>query len=89
MSRALARLFGLTALWAAVELLERVAYRAGLDDAAADLPVQTPAGGGLGDAWTEDLPAFDASDVIALHLGLDPLDCVCCRSGAATPPGSL
>jgi hypothetical protein len=32
-SRAVARFVGLLTLWAGVELLERVAYRAGVDDA--------------------------------------------------------
>jgi hypothetical protein len=38
-TRAAARFLGLLTLWAGVELLERVAYRAGVDDAAAEAQV--------------------------------------------------
>lgn len=61
-----ARFCGLLVLWLGVELLERVAYRAGVataaavfDDAAATafvIPISD-----------EDLEAFDATDVLAFH----------------------
>lgn len=63
MNRTLARLLGLTALWAGVELLERVAYRAGVFDAgAAAVAVLDDAAATM----LDDLEAFDATDVLDL-----------------------
>lgn len=65
MTRTLARLIALTAVWAGIELLERVSYAAGVDEAAAVL-----VGPGPGDpaAVDEDLDAVDLSDVVWLHV---------------------
>lgn len=56
-----ARLAGLVTLWAGVELLERVAFRAGVEAAA------VPGHLILAEPGEDDLEAFDASDVLTEH----------------------
>lgn len=89
MNRAGARFCGLFVLWLGVELLERIAYRAGVDDAGqvADntLAALTPK---PGDWWADEdelrqwagappaddlADAVDIGDVLAEHIA-----CECC-----------
>lgn len=65
MSASLKRLAGLTALWAGVELLERVAYRAGVVDGAGAVAATVQA---VVEDLADDLVAADVSDVVAAHV---------------------
>jgi hypothetical protein len=62
--RALARLVGLLALWHAINILERVAYAAGVDDGAGVVAtVRRPAA----EDQADELEPADCSDVVEAH----------------------
>ena len=63
LERALLRFLGVWTVLTGVELLERVAYRAGVGDAATEAAATFAE---LADA-VEDLAAADCSDVVAAH----------------------
>lgn len=68
MNRRLARLAGLVVLWGAVELLERVAYAAGVDDAALVADNTLAALHVDEDLDDDELEGVDVSDVVFLHV---------------------